>query len=1000
MQLLQSLEHYHPPDRLLYLWREVLGIEDGIEKHRLIFQGKQYLFADPKCIGDSLISKQNLMELETYSFEDVSSFIGVYNKLRKVINLHCSMVNEMLDASDLLAEITRHLIFDLDKHLDEEQTETIDSSDNKFKELYEAGLRLLLITFDKDDDSESTKKLILRVARNILNKYQEKIHLSFINVKIVSDLETSIINMMLYTYRHTNVDFEYFNNHSVFEILQYVNDSELIVPESTNSTTLVDRIDDSTLVTVLNQITNTKSSNLPITFQYFPRILIHYIEYLQLNGEKNDFYIKLIKSATVNWIEEKITTNEFTEQLSNLSLVPTAVPYIYKGHEWPTLGMRWAIYQLKEEVRLKDVYFMLWREQVDKADKFDDQLRVAETNKLQRSWIKWKNEILEINKSKLDADYIFMNHTLKNYFRRWLCRLFDTREMRKEADIIFIQRKFTKWENLIIKEKEKFSLLQKMNDVFVLRKFFKIWIAAQKRHVKALDWNKIKQAQYLRLWERKLDSSRILQNDAGIHYQSTLTLKLFHTWQDNSKRAINRLHSFNSIEKNYILGKSMKVWKKRFLIERKIENFHKTQQTRHIRWVFEGWHTLQKLNTLESIYIGSKNSQTLQKVIDKWKGTFRLNQMVNNFADNNLLSKTFHIWKLKYFETNFANDLPLQIKYLKIWKLNLCLQGCKARKDHLVMEKYFKLMRNKLEQVKSYSLIADNQRNAKLKSLTLQIWISHHQTTKTLVDLAGKFKASHIQRALLNYYFWKWRLDLHNSRRQKKFLDQHLKIYQTRYIGHLFHHWLNKLNTHKQSLVQADAHFNSILIIKSTNKWVDKYDGTLELLEVLQNILDLKNVQLVKTILSSWWLKLMKIKNDERNAINFVERWDKIRLRNFWEMWKLKKVYSPTKKGPSHSGTKELAEMMGVDSIEIGNVFENPLTPNYDRSQGKSLNVSMNLFTPTPVGMAPPITQTPRGLRTPRRRTKGEGILESATRVRKKELQERLERFRLYRERA
>jgi hypothetical protein len=112
---------------------------------------------------------------------------------------------------------------------------------------------------------------------------------------------------------------------------------------------------------------------------------------------------------------------------------------------------------------------------------------------------------------------------------------------------------------------------------------------------------------------------------------------------------------------------------------------------------------------------------------------------------------------------------------------------------------------------------------------------------------------------------------------------------------------------------KADNYNKLLLLSKYFDLWYTKFDEVSVLHDLLISKLDTENVNLLTKIMSKMQLRMIKVTTDESNADRFKQRWAKMKLKTFFELWKLKLSSrtspTPTARNIHHGGADDIPDL-------------------------------------------------------------------------------------------
>lgn len=945
--------------RLKLLWQLVLGVqEDGVNSETLVINNTSFLLiAVAGEIGDSYMSRSQLeiLDDQTGLNDDASLYIGVLNKVRKVVYQHSSLVHN-LSFQEL---VTKLLINDLELLLDGREIESnLECQDLTFVNCYKRGSNMLLMAFDESDSKDDIMKLLATASKNITRSYLKKRELvQVIELDKLIAYHNDIIDVMKYVFRkHPGFDIlleQFFNENTIFPVLSQLNESTLTIMNKLDLTLVL------SILTQMCQAEKEKNKEIPITMEYMPQILNYYIDSLKEEGEtdiENDFYIKMIKSCTLKWIYEKIETEEYAKQLIDLSLVPSAMPYIYHGVNLPTIHMRRALYDLKEEIRLKDVYFNGWLQNSTGLPLLYEMEAQWNAEKLQSSWGLIVNKFNKIQDMKMASIKVCDEAIICKSFSSWIDKMINLREAELKFGEFYIQKNWMLWRSQHAKLKKRENLQMKAIKIAKMRAYFSSWKNAKEKQYNSqyLKFQSNQKKRFFTSWKSMVthNESKYIQGDNI--YNLNLKGRIMNTWKQRSNAPLVKVASFLNMEREFRERKAFTIWTQKTKLEKVFRDVVSKRDDIMLNWVFGYYLSVTRLR-VQASELESKNKYlTVARVFQQWKLQHHLNQQADDVYTSKILSKVIHNWRLqvKGSQLMVKKDKTLTLDFFKNWKMEVISSKVLLERSKTTELHIFNNWEDKISSQMAMISQSDEVRKYNLKKLYYAIWKSYNNALTDMKILELEFQGrNQVIMAHKKYIMNLWKLNAYKIQAKNRETEKREIMFNIKKCDNYLLLWKNKVKMIKKNEEIALIQYSKRILSEVFEKWLTRFDTLYEKYEQILSIRDDEDVSRAKNILSKWSMKMIKIKNDESKCNEFLNRWQNQRKLVFWEIWRMKPKM------------RQL-EMNPFDDIST-------------------------MSTPTPLEKRSVVT--PR--RSPIRQRNEASLLQSVERVRRRELAERIERY-------
>lgn len=942
----RSLKPGDIPDRIIFkhvrtLWHLLLGIEEtkfdshNYELFDLVFENNGEVFTGfnyfgpnfnsaPKnlvnAIGSPIESTKIVKLLDDETGEDpdetsVSFKLSILNKIRYIIFRHHMVVKEVMNESEIINIIAKYMRNDI-LNTSNELSISLQSNNTIFDVCYRECLETLLL----DDINLSIDEM----AKDVIESFKIEAGIAyFFNLKVISRYHDQMVGLLKRIFRkHEFVDQEineFYIHNPIFPLLKPVyrkvalhnmnnpEDSGENVESVTNNTP---KLNNNLMIEILNEVSQRELeeelSDVPVTLKLFSQIVQYYCDSLNQDGIKdieNDLYIKLIKSVILQWVDGKIDQKTFINQLKDLSLIPTAMPYQYQNTTFPTVHMRMALYVVKENIRLIETYFGLWDKKTFINMEISSQYNKW-NNKIGKKYLKkWKKRIDNIQMLDVANTHIIDINNVTIYYYKWQSKYKSARNNLKKADIIQEKLYYDKWESQTLTFQAQIKKANDLSSHKLRMKFFTLWISAKiSRFPETLEkFNKLKKKMYFEFWKNNMINITHDYKKADDFKSQNLIKMGYGKWNNKSTKPLLRLKKMDEDANNFILRQQFYKWKlqiKFISFEAQLKN---TFNKELIKRTFTKWYSFKQLTDVENKINFKTCIELTTKYFNAWKSSYAMLCKADMFYSGSMTRRLLDIWKLKFLEKSVQNKYQINEidRVFKVWKLKT------TAKEHTNQKKYDTLQSAFIDWFEKATTTAERLEDCEAGAMEIKqaiyfgFWKNHCLIIRGLEYKADKFKTNKsLEHELLSKkWSWKrWRTAFRNSRRKRVELKKASKECQKRIVKKHFDKWKNRKNNIDLFVIKAINFGNQIYESHYLNLWVANYDHILVLQDLLYSRLDDLNVHLLNKIISKMQLRMIKANTDVANADRFKERWNKLKTKTFFEIWKFKqsKRTSPT----------------------------------------------------------------------------------------------------------
>lgn len=949
----------HVLRRLRLLWQLVLGIEDGAASCEYLYVNNTsfLLVANSKELGDAAVSSAqvDLLDSQIGSNDDASLYIGVLNKVRKVVYQHADVANDV----GFREFVSKLLIEELERLLDgAEGSVDLDCQDKIFVDCYNRASNMFLLAFDESDSKHDIMNLLSTTSDSVARSYLKRRNLvRVIETERLVRYQQDIIDVMKYAFRkhpgyHHSLDV-FFSENPIFCVLSQTNES---------TTTVMGKLDLSMVINLLTQMCRAekeKNQDIPITMEYLPQILKYYTKSLEEEGEvdvENDFYIKMIKSITLKWIDEKIDTQDYSKQLIDISLVPSAMPYVYHGVKLPNVHMRRALYDLKEEIRLKDVYFNGWLQCSTGLPAFLELEAQWNQKKMGNCWDLMVDKFNSIQEMKIRSDKIYDESLICKSFSVWIGRMVSLKEAEEKFKKYYLQKSWSLWKS----KESKLKMLEHMHPrslkVAQMRTYFNVWRIAKERqhHGQQAMFLLSQKRRFFTSWKLRLAHQKAANEKSLKIYNANLIKRMMNLWKQKAHNSLSKIGALSHMEKEFHTRKSFTTWMKRAELEKLYRMAIVKRDEIMLRWCFCYYLKITRLRIQVSEAEAGAHVLILNRTFNHWKLQHELNQNADLCFASKLLGNTLKAWKLRYRENRFAieKDKLVLSHHFKTWQLEKLCSKAISNKSEVLKRQVLRLWQSKVNNQQALIKRSDEVREMSLKKLYYAIWRSYRTALGELKLQEVEFEMrSRVPMAQLKHAMTLWMLNTVKIQIKHGEIEKRERMFNSKRCDKYMLVWRKKTSTIKKNEQLAVNQYSKKVLTETFEKWLNRIGVLYDRYDEILAKRDDDDVNRAKHILSKWSMKMIKIKNDENKCNEFLNRWQNQRKLVFWEIWRMK--------------------------------------PKMRQMELNPFNDLSTLSTPTPLEKRSVVT--PR--RSPIRQRSETSLLQSVERVRRRELAERIERY-------
>lgn len=948
------------PDRQVFrhvksLWQLLLGIDESlfyshnyeyfelkIGNENKIYTGFTYLGNNSENISDKIensvgSSSESMKIVELLDKEDsentqetsVSFKLSLLNKIRFILFEHHIMIDKLFREDELFEQVSSYIQNEVRSTNSKSEILSI-SNNTVFNDCYKESVEMILGNYSLSIDEITNKILdLFKLRYNVAYFFDINVLLKF-NDQIIS-LLTRVFKKHHFVVEEID---DFYKHNPIFPMLKPiyrnmtlkmitndVKDEIISIGKSLIDEQLISKLDISLLMDVLHEVVAQApddQDDMPVTMKWFPQIVKYYCESLINDGTINvetDLYITMIKKVTILWIDNKIDTNSFISKLCDISLIPTAMPYNYQGIQFPTVHMRMALYTVKENIRLNETYFDHWKALTFQNIDIERQYEKWRSYLLKNYFSVWKNHLKRNNEIENTDVSSINNIKLSNFFEIWENRNFEIKNNNAKADIKYCVKYLVHWSDRLKTQNIEMEKAVTLYDHKLKMKYFTLWISSKLCRFSDVQNNfAIKRRElFFKLW-KSINLDMQVDYNKAIQFRNNKLSKIFFLkWKKKSITPLVKLKKLDELETKFSLTIYFNVWMNNLKLLNTEKKLVKITREMILRKYLLNWYQLKKLTDKETILLTQSTNTLAKDYFNKWNKAYHFNKRADDFYLKNNIQLMFNLWKLKYKEIKVekhVHELKMD-KYMKKWKLITMQSQFLKKKNNNVLRKTFISWFEKSSSLKERLEDCEDAYPIFKTATYFDSWKKIHLEYQKDIEKANRFnesKTAITSKLLMKYIFESIKLNYYTVQKKKLELGNreiiHQKKVMRKYLGKL----IMKKQQYDFHLKQADDFYQVGIQTQYFETWLGKFDSVSQLQDILNNKLETDNVNLLMQILSKLQLKMIKMQTDLANADKFKGRWDRIKTKTFFELWKMK-LSSRTSPTPT-------ARSIGVKSNE------------------------------------------------------------------------------------
>lgn len=898
---------------------------------------------------DTCISNDNILETaeatgtltdtNESSSTDVSCKISLINKIRTLLDEHSDLVSAIPTKSDLTERVYKWYYNDM-YYREKETSANEISYDEEFRHMYIYGFTTLLASLDTSDTGKMQKLKIRRASESMVESFLSRVNVLLLyDLHAIHEFHQKVWGVVKFCFRN-NEDCDEIcseiENYSVlnpiFSILKPLvrqlldeesrsyDSSSIENSQSGNENTRQISIRQPTVtdnynIPHLEAPINKKIEVIPVkrlipliekainlsnetigSLRRLPKLVKIYVSLLVEEGiqpEMDPFYCNISKFAD-QWVNGEITAVEFYSELYSFSLIPLSrdsddaslnnmqlrLAYMISGREL-YLERQYFIKLIDAYSSLKNVYttpdkanlyvgpiFKTWHAETVKYAN----LAVQGNNALQKLQEKtafsvWKQKYKYILTLRSKAD----SKMLKHWFCAWKAR-YST--LTTELD-----NRLQKFEHSHL-ERKYFNAL-------VLDYRFRKWETKNSGAIFAVK-------QVFNKWKSQADNYKCLLEQADDRNEKFLETFIWVCWKHRSLGKFKIDTLLADTEKQYTSARYLNIWKRQLHYERVKKEVEKHNKVCMEKYAFNQWQSIYKLHT-RSLELQHRTSlRKLKAFFVFWKNAHKMRQLADEKHRAFVTKHCFETWLLElHFVYSLSNaNVHIAQNMLDRWRLKARGNKFQKQSETKMVVIFFNIWKSKYDNVKKLNGIFSGRVQELQVGIYFEFWrrSTEDQTAKReRFEKSVKLIRENHEKSLLRRMLSTWRRKLILREREAEVETEKLHEFESeRILRPEFHKWLKRCVDIRRNESSADMFYDNLLKLKYMLKLLNGYDCNLQLMELYQNHSNLKDLELLKRVMSQISLKMIKYRTDYRNADLFKARWAKISKDAFFGIWKMK----------------------------------------------------------------------------------------------------------------
>lgn len=691
--------------------------------------------------------------------------------------------------------------------------------------------------------------------------------------------------------------------------------------DSITSTKLINLLKD-----IINEYTRLlKKSNtlnrLSSSEKWFPNIFKTYVKVLSSNSNSldEDLYYRLVKDSASLYTTQNVTVKNYESGLQKIIMIMFSESVNQNGVLLPTLDMRYAIVEYKNNVKLKVKYLKKWYDLSVDSELHLELLASFNKEYFLKFYLKqWINKYQNYKKMEVKSLLINNSLTQSDYFYLWNSHYKATLEMQTRLDTKYIKKLFHKSSEISTTHGTMYEeRLKKFKKCSVLQSSFNIWRLNYRLSTNIIFENtnlELKQ-KIFHSWESEF-SSNIDRYEYSISvYLDNLKRSVFNKWKIKSKDSIDKTLLLKTMQNSLIVSNKFKIWYNSYNFKQ-IEIRLTLQSNLGLKKrVFNSWKKYHKYEEMSSEFLSTVEFNIIKNSFNFWYDSQKLIEKADIIRNSLLAAKYIKTWRLRLQILKFqeTRQFILLDSTLRKWLEKFKVSKIEKTFGHELKKKQLIIWRSKTRNYAELQNKSDSFNRDSQSKIFFRYWLKRKSQIDNQEREASRFflsKEEERSRNLCVSCFLEWENKTFNVLEHKLELEnRYYKHYITKFkLSKIFYQWKHKYLAYKDLKYKSEIFREISLITPCLNKWlfdlsVIRNELNTKMLVFIEN----KNVRLLKQVFSQFSLKMIKLDANNRAVISFEERTARIRLNVFFNMWKFTVERKKTQDNVNHVKAKQVS---------------------------------------------------------------------------------------------
>ncbi|ODV84461.1 hypothetical protein CANARDRAFT_8449 [[Candida] arabinofermentans NRRL YB-2248] len=871
--------------------------------------------------------------------EHHDSLIRNISKEKQLVELIERAYSHELKTHQRSSIVADDMISDLNNDFDESiMSLKFTTNSRTLSKFYEQGLLKLKASLDKASIETILSIEVEIVAKMVVYTYKQENSISIIyNIGSVSELHLEIFNATKFmvkkeerfnSVRHM-ID-HFFSDNPILPILIPImkqismqNDGNEDFPSNSSSTedsskdlckpiphsraTNVKQgtfLSDSKMITIISEIVSiyiysrVDPKNVEPSLQWFPDVLKEYVKILEDQGlyTEDDHYLNDIKAVVSKYIHLDVIPPSMFEELEKLSMIPTFHQFNYHGTVAPTIGMRYALYLGRSAFFTKKHWLRVWSDIAANSKIYKSRMVVCDKSLKQKSLKKWMYKLQQRASIEHKTDIVYESLSSYRMLRSWVNKYNRNKVLEQKADIFATRKFISSWKSSsVIKNQSMNSKTRIFAMQHIGKKYLRVWrLAACMRDsngMELVDSKKVKEVYFARIKE-SMKRIETMNKEADKFRDRICQRYTFKMMMNKSVNRLTKLRSLELAERQFIIGKQFIRWTTCYDLKVSELTCRENNNRHMMQWIFTTWKTLKENEDSLRTFVTGSNVTLLKRYFTKWKIQQQMNTIARGFDAQRIAAMAMKKWKLALREKAVANNrdnVNLRLKFVN-WRASARLLSISADTNNKLMQGSIEIWRKKKDRHNQLVTKSDEFRSISHKRNVLRCWRSRLKTLRQLQEKSvslNTLKGLEEDQKILEFFFVIWTQRYNDQLEREKLLNKAYENQSRSIAAKKFNIWRQKY-VHVTENSQVASNFRGLTVqTKHLTRWLRNFERTLELNQICQEFIELKNVDALTRALSRLSLKSIKVQNDYQIADAFKAKWNKKRMKIFFEIWKM-----------------------------------------------------------------------------------------------------------------